>query len=135
MKKRRRRKMSFGRCDTTTCNNTLPRGGIFWEICPLRRFAISRAERCKLPRVAYFPIHPDPRQCIAILFSKGGVYWKLHPKEPGSIDSISIQYTPALQKECYLVSDLGPIVNLLCHSLIPSLRKSLAKSCLNEIED
>ena len=30
--------------------------------------AISSAEGCKLPRGAYFPIHSDSRQCIAILF-------------------------------------------------------------------
>ena len=27
---------------------------------------------------AYFPIHPDSRQCIAILFSRAGVYWKIN---------------------------------------------------------
>ena len=39
--------------------------------------AISRAEGCKLPRGVYFPVHPDSRQCIAILFSRD---WKLHLK-------------------------------------------------------
>ena len=48
--------------------------------------AISRAEGCKLPRGAYFPIHPDSRQCIAILFSRAGVYWKLPFIQPGCIE-------------------------------------------------
>ena len=37
---------------------------------------------------AYFPIHPNSRQCIAILFSRAGVYWKLPFKQLGCIDSI-----------------------------------------------
>ena len=45
---------------------------------------------------AFFPIHPDSRQCIAILFSRAGVYWKLPFKQPGCISSIQIQYTPPL---------------------------------------
>ena len=35
--------------------------------------AISGAEGCKLPIGAYFPIHPDSRQCIDILFQGGSV--------------------------------------------------------------
>ena len=76
-------------------SNTLPRDGMNWKIrlkiplsprhCPR---AISRASGCKLPQGAYFPIHPDSRQCNAFLFSRARVYWKLHPKEPGSIDRI-----------------------------------------------
>ena len=32
--------------------------------------------------------HPDSRQCIAILFSRAGVYWKLPCRQLGCIDSI-----------------------------------------------
>ena len=61
-------------------NNTLPIGGVYWKIRPLRQFSPRgpkdlRAEGRKLPRGAYFPIHPDLRQCIAILFSRARVYW------------------------------------------------------------
>ena len=86
--------VDHGRC----CNNTLPRGGVYWKIRPLRQFAprglrdcpraILGAEGCKLPRGAYFPIHPDSRQCIVILFSRAGVYWKLPFQQPECIDSI-----------------------------------------------
>ena len=41
---------------------------------------ISRADGCKLPRGAYFLIHPDSRQCTDILFSTAGEYSKLHTK-------------------------------------------------------
>ena len=34
---------------------------------------------------AYFPIYPNSRQCIAILFSRAVVYWKLPFKQPGCI--------------------------------------------------
>ena len=51
--------------------------GWIGKYAPLGPQAISRASGCKVPMGAYFPIHPDSRQCIAILFSRAGVYWKL----------------------------------------------------------
>ena len=84
-------------------NNTLPRGGMYWkirppedrEICRSRDFAPRGPRDCprakpegnlegrgvqnpcwgksRGPRKAYFPIHPNSRQCIDILF-----YRKIH---------------------------------------------------------
>ena len=63
--------------------NTLSRGGRYWKICPL-------LGNLKGPRAAYFPIHPNSRQCIDILYSRAGVYWKLRTKQLGSIDGTKI---------------------------------------------
>ena len=35
-------------------------------------------------------IHSNSRQCIDILFSRVGVYWKLRPKQPGSTDTVNL---------------------------------------------
>ena len=48
-----------------------------------QQFFSGNCPKGKLPRGAFFPCHPDLRQCI--LFSRARVYWKLDPKEPGSI--------------------------------------------------
>ena len=57
-------------------SNTLPRDGMNWKIrlkIPLSPRdclrAISRASGCKLPQLAYFPIHPSSRQCIITILS------------------------------------------------------------------
>ena len=62
---------------TKHCNKTLSRGGVYWKFPgPL------------WPLGANFPIHPDSRQCIAILFSKAGVHWKLPFKQSRYVDSL-----------------------------------------------
>ena len=65
------------------CNNTLPRGGMFWKIRPLRQSRGPRGANCRAREggvFCCFPIHSDSRQCITILFSRAEVYWILHPK-------------------------------------------------------
>ena len=88
---------SKSKLEENNCNNTLPRGGVYWKIRPLR------AEGCKLPRGAYFPIHPNSRQCIAILFSRAGVYWKLPFKQPGLLTVYKFNALPLYKKECKLL--------------------------------
>ena len=60
------------------CNNTLPRGGMFWKIRPLRQSRGPRGANCRAREggvFCCFPIHSDSRQCITILFSRAEVYW------------------------------------------------------------
>ena len=70
------------------CNNILPRGGVYKKIRPLRQFAPRGPRAILRAGGAYFPSHPDSRQCIAILIYRAGVYWKFHPKGLGGIGSI-----------------------------------------------
>ena len=62
------------------CIRTLPRGGMYWVVHPRRPRDFPRPERCpegeaRGPREIlrsegmYNPIHPDSRQCTAILSS------------------------------------------------------------------
>ena len=55
------------------CNNTLPRGGMFWKISPLRQSRGPRGANCRAREggvFCCFPIHSDSRQCISIFFFK-----------------------------------------------------------------
>ena len=60
-----------------SCNNKLPRGGMYWKIRPLRQSWGPRGANCR--GGAYFPIHPDSRQWV---------YWKLHPQWLGTTQRV-----------------------------------------------
>ena len=85
------------------CNNTLPRGVVYWTIRPLRQFAPWGPRDClrAILRAAYFQCIPTRGSVLIFLFPEMGIWVE---RWLGSVDSVKFNTLPLRKKECILTS-------------------------------